>query len=179
MTPRSLFLIVLKIFGILMLKNLIIAFLTLLSFAGALSLASATWWNFAVELIVVVFLLACIYFLLFRTAKVLDLLRLDQGFSEKQFSLDLSMTDLLAIALIVAGVVILVIAIPDFCHAVTGYLSLRRLAMNGHMTALSTVIYSGVKILLGLLIIGERKRIVAFITKKETKEQGTEELDSL
>lgn len=179
MTPRSLFLIVLKIFGMLMLKNLILAFLTLVSFASALSVSSYTWWSFALELIVFLFLLACVFFLLFRTGKVLDLLRLDQGFSEKQFSFDMSMTDLLTIVLIVAGAVILLFAIPDFCVSLTRYLTMRRVATLGSGTEFQSTLYSGVKILLGLLIIGERKRIVAFITEKEVKKQGTEDQESL
>jgi len=41
----------------------------------------------------------------------------------------------------------------------------------------SYIIISGVKIIIGLLIIGERKRIVDFVEKRQVKKEGENEVE--
>lgn len=174
MTPRSLFNVILKIFGLFFLREIITTIPEVISSAFRYFNSSDIGpiiVTLIVSLLILAFYTYLVIQLLFKTNKFIDLLKLDQGFNEhelsfdekEKFSINLSSTTILTIALIVIGGMILTDEIPDFCRQFYLYFSQRGIKYNSSKFDLSYMFFAGAKIIIGLLILGERKRIVDFI----------------
>ncbi len=177
-TPGSLFNIILKIFGLFFLREIINAipdtFSVFIQFF-AVSELTPSLGMLIVSLLILLFYTFLALQLLFKTNNIIDVLKLDKGFQEHEFNFEeqdqnkysLPMASILTIALIITGGYILVDEIPDFCKQVYLFFDQRK-SFNGHTApAMSNMLASGTKILLALLILGERKRIVDFIESKK------------
>ena len=172
MTPRSLFNIILKIFGLLFLREIIylipqiISQITLLIRVIDYKVSSSSG-DEIVSLLLVLLALAFYWYiidkLLFKTNSVMDKLKLDQGFNQDEFSFNISTTHVLTIALFVIAGVILTTEIPTFCRHIFAYLQEKNITHGVAKPNYSYIIFSSIRIILGLLMIGERKRIVEFV----------------
>ena len=128
-----------------------------------------------VTLIAIAFYVFIIYQLLFNTNRIIDKLKLEQGFNQQEFSFNISTSLILTISLIVIGGVILTNEIPNFCRNIFSYFQEKNFTHGMTKPNYSYIVVSGVKIIIGLLIIGERKRIVDFVEKRKvTKEEENE-----
>lgn len=187
MNPRKLFNVILKIFGLFFLREIIIAIPQVFTsvapyFSGADIWTIITALGFV--LLTLGFYTAIAIQLLFKTDKFIDVLKLDKEVTDSElsfdtqndFTIDLNSNTLLTISLIVVAGVILTDEIPDFCRQLYVYVNQNSFRFNSIKPDPTYLITSAVKILLGLLILGERKRIVDFI---ETKKQVsvTEEVE--
>lgn len=175
MTPKIFFTIVLKIFGLFFIKDIIVAipplfstFFYLLREDSIMSGLSTLFFT----LLVLLFYGVIAWYLLINTNKILDALKLENDFDEEEFPFNISQHSIYIIALIVIGGVILIQEIPNFCRILYSNFEIARLTHTQENNDLSLIIFSGIKIILGLLLIGERKRIVnIFHKEKETEEQ--------
>lgn len=180
MTPRSLFKIILKIFGLFFLREIIITVPQLI-YSIIHGIDSGTFaegiFNFAVNVIVILFYGFIVAQLLFNTTNLLDKFKLDQGFDEDEFSFEneskkrkfaigISGYSVLSIALFVTAGVILVNEIPYLFQKLFLYIVDARSIGSTHDVSL--IVIAIVKILIALLLIGERKRIVEFVGSKKT-----------
>jgi len=178
MTPRNLFNIILKIFGLFFLREMVLVIPQLISWISFFiypanfdnnSHSNYGIGGFIAVLFIIAFYCCLIYLLLFKTNVVLDKLKLDKGFNQEEFSFNFSTSLVLTIALIVVGGVILTEEIPNFCRDIFSYFQEKNLTRGMTKPNYSYIITSGVKIILGFLIIGERKRIVEFATSRQKK----------
>lgn len=186
MTPKNLFNIILKIFGLFFLREIVYIIPQLIStipyftkqdnFDSGL-FSSGNILPFILTLIVIAFYVFIIYQLLFNTNKIIDKLKLDQGFNQQEFSFNISTTLILTISLIVIGGIILTNEIPNFCNNIFSYFQQKKLMPDVAKLNFSYIIISGVKILIGLLIIGERKRIADFVEKRKIKKEEENEAE--
>lgn len=133
--------------------------------------------TFIFTAIVLAFYAFIIFQLLFRTNSVLDKLKLGQGFNQEEFSFHISTSLVLTIALIVTGGVILINEMPDLCRQLFTYFQEKRLTHGMTNPDFSYSVVAAVKILIGLLIIGERKRIVAFVESRQKKKEQEDQAD--
>ena len=185
MTPKNLFNIILKIFGLFFLREIIYIIPQLISaipsfekaddFGGG-QFSSAEILPLMVTLIAIAFYVFIIYQLLFKPNKIIDKLKLDQGFNQQEFSFNISTSLILTISLIVIGGVILTNEIPNFCRNIFSYFQEKNLMHGMTKPNYSYIVVSGVKIIIGLLIIGERKRIVEFVEKRQDKKKEENEI---
>ena len=167
MSPRSFWLIVLKIAGIwLLLRSLTILVQFSSSWTALLAWASLNdvvpdLINFTV---ITAFFLLITWLLLFRTSRVLDLLKLDDGFGDEVFHFNLHRATMLRIAVIVTGIMIFVNALPSLVSNVYTAFQLKQIA--GHTAVSNTVsliVVYGVKVFLGVYLIYKSRRVVNFI----------------
>ncbi|MEO8117022.1 MAG: hypothetical protein ABI653_05180 [Bacteroidota bacterium] len=93
--------------------------------------------------------------------------KLTQEFDEEMFSFQISTTSIIQISLIVIGGVILIEEIPNVCRLLYFLVSEKDIAHQFY----AGIIVSAVKIIIALLLIGERKRIVGFMEKKKEAKQ--------
>jgi hypothetical protein len=180
MTPRSLFKIILKIFGLFFLKEIITTFpqfISSLIINIQLGRIEESVFTFAINAIIILFYGFIVFQLLFNTNTILDKFKLDQGFDEEELSFDttskndkfsiaVSASLVLTIAVFVVAGVILTNEIPNVCKHIFTYLLLSR--TNVEQNA-SFIIISIVKILIALLLVGERKRIVEFVVRNQSR----------
>ncbi|MBL0337261.1 MAG: hypothetical protein IPP73_18585 [Chitinophagaceae bacterium] len=169
MTPRSLFIIILKIIGIFLVKDILTTIPQLLYIIPQLNDSEMLSEN--ILLFIITFFTLFLYsflahFLIFKTELIITKFKLDSGFEQKEFVLSIHRSTILSISLIVLGGFILIEEIPMFCRQL--YLFFQEKRMTYGQTRPSTVfiIISGVKILTGLLLIGNQRRIVNFIEFK-------------
>lgn len=178
MTPRSFFKIVLKIFGLYFLNGFIAFIPQIVSSVSFMFQAGMNDLGLlATILLGIIFVFGLYgyvtYLLFFRTGKVLEWLKLDKGFDEETFSFDFPQASILTIGLIVVGGVILVNEVPNFCGALYQYIEQRNaFGLLNNRPDFYNVLIPGVKIIIGLLLLGERKRIVNFIDGKQKTESG-------
>lgn len=173
MTPRNIFIIILKVLGIFFIKEIIEATLQLLS--------TILLWSsdgngdmlmllfFSIIILGVYFLVS--YFLIFKSGLIIDKLKLDQGFDQSIMSVNIPVATILNIALIVIGAFVLINEIPQSCRLLYAYISEKRMTFGETQPDVSYIIYSAIKIIIALLLIGERKRIIAFVERKQIKEE--------
>jgi hypothetical protein len=177
MTPRSLFNIIIKIFGLFFLREIVNTIPQLISsffyFTREDTVAEGLW-TFILTAIVLAFYMFLVVKLIFNTSYFLDKLKLDQGFDQDEFSFNISSSRVLTIALIVTAGVILTNEIPNLCNHLFSYYQEKRMAYGMTKPDFSYSILSAVKIIIALLLIGERNRIVEFIEKRQSKNLAKE-----
>lgn len=183
MTPRNLFNIILKIFGLFFLREIVFIIPQLVSsisyFTESDPLVKTQSNNeglltLILTLVIIGFYGFIIYLLLFKTNNIVDKLKLDKGFDKEEFSFNLSRSLVLTIAVIVIGGVILTNEIPNLCRNIFAYFQEKSLTHGMTKLNYSYIIISAVKIIIGFLIIGERKRIVEFAEKRQAKNEDEE-----
>jgi len=180
MTPKSLFNIILKIVGIFFIIDIIeIAGQVISTIAFMFSPDSfdskGNIFIFSSSIVILAFYIFITFQLLFKTNNILNKLKLDRGFTQEEFSFRISEVSILTIALIVIAGVILINEIPNFCNAVYQYIQQKIIqSHSGTKPPLSYLILHGVKIVLALLIVGERRRIAAFAESKKNVELDVE-----
>lgn len=183
MTPRNLFNIILKIFGLFFLREIIfiipqlissIPYLTESDNFGEVQNTNEGVLSFILILVIIAFYGFIFYQLLFKTNNIVDKLKLDRGLNQEEFSFNISNSLALTIALIVIGGVILINEIPNFCRNIFSYFQERSLTHGIAKPNYSYIIISGVKIIIGLLIIGERRRIAEFVERRQAKKEDQE-----
>ena len=177
MTPRSLFNIIIKVFGLFFLREIINTIPQLISsviyFTKADTIQERLW-TFIFTAVILLFYTFLVFKLLFNTNYFLDKLKLDQGFNQEDFSFNISTSKVLTIALLVTAGVILTNEIPNLCRHIFSYFQEKRLTHGMTKPDFSYLIISAVKIIIGLLFIGERKRISEFVEKRQSEKQTDE-----
>jgi NADH:ubiquinone oxidoreductase subunit 5 (subunit L)/multisubunit Na+/H+ antiporter MnhA subunit len=179
MTPRSLFVIILKIFGLYFVKEIVVSIpqvtpVLLLLTRGNESAGDGILFLFF-TLIVLLFYSLVAYHLLFKPNYWVDRFKLDKGFEQTEFTLNMPISSVLTIALFVISGVILVNEIPFFCKQVYDFVQTGEERRIGIVKInFSHIIISIVKMIIALLLIGERKRIIAFIEERQNKNSDAE-----
>ena|SRR5215469_10684851 len=172
MTPRSLFMIILKCLGILFVKDILVTLPILLStFASFLAISQR---DQATESILTIFILIfsigiyflVAYYLIFKSAWIVEKLKLDKDFEEETFSIRIHRSSILSIVLVITGLLIVIDAIPVLFRQLISYFQVTDLFDR---TGVRNIIIPSVQIIIGLLLIGNQRQIVNFIERKRRK----------
>lgn len=175
MKARELFDIILKIFGLLVIKD----FLTQLSlilnpilfFIIRGSEAPEGLWMLALGILITGIYLAVAYQLLFRTHAVMKFLKLGDELGDADLSIAISKRNILAIALIATAGYILIYDIPVFCSLIYNYFELKESGiLEDVRTPVRDLVLSGARIIIALLLIGERKKIMDLLLRENKGE---------
>ena len=173
MSPKSFFNIVLKIFGLFFLREVIDSIPQMIGifafFRNGEMVEGIIY--VIVFLIVIGFYLYIISQLFFKTNRIIDKLKLDQGFSEEIFHLKFDKTQLFTVSLIIIGGIILISEIPNLVRQIISIVEMLKVRPYLEHPDYSYIIVSCAKIIIALLLIGERKRIVAVFENKLGEEE--------
>ena len=186
-TPRSLFNIILKIFGLFFLRELVNHTLTTLSVF--IEYFSIDEYETSIGTLIVAVLLLCFYIflifqLLIKTNNLIDLLKLDKGFIEYEFTFEqrtptqikLTLNEVFNISLIILGGFILVEQVPNLINQIYIFARERKSILYGSAEPTQTnMLLPSTKIIIGLLILGERKRIADFLANKTNNKNDIDE----
>ena len=107
-------------------------------------------------------LLPYFFFLIFKTQAIIRILKLDKGFDQENFQLKVHRSTILSIATVVIGGVLLAEEIPNFCHQLYAYFVEKKVPI-------SYTVLSASKIIIGLLLIWNRREIVNFVELRRKK----------
>ena len=172
MTPRSLFIIILRIIGVYVLVNLfsavppVTAAWVMGGGFGGLQLVFIT-------LLSILAILAVCYALIFRADSIIDRFALDQGFPETEIYVSLNEKACVLIALFLVGGLVLINEVPNLMQQVYAVIDPVPYSMMGEAEiSWRPVLLPLVKIILALLIIGERRRIAAYFLRDKSSTAG-------
>ena len=177
MTPRQFFNIVLKIFGLFFLREILNSIPQLISAILMLFRPedfTEGLFIFLGGLFILAFYIALTYQLIFKTPFLVDKLKLDKDFNDQIFDFKIPLQEVLTISIIVIAEVILVNQIPYLVKEIFEIVQTRKLSFGSTKTDYSYIIISTVKIVIAALLIGERQRIVEFITSRNSKSESSE-----
>jgi hypothetical protein len=169
MTPRSLFNIILKVLGIFFIQDFLAAIPQLLSVISYFTTPDARQeavWALITSLLVLFAYGIVSYYLIFRTNVIIDKLRLEKGFNQDNFPLNIHRSTVLSISIIVIGGLMVAGEIPNFCRLLFSYYQQKRMTRGLQDPEISYVVFSGIKILVGILLISNQRQILRFIEWK-------------
>jgi len=164
------------VLGILSIKELFIAIpqliSTILTFFQGYSISGGLL-MIVISLLTVAVVLWIAYTLIYKADSLVTKFGLDQNFTESTLNLNISGSSVLRIAIIVTGALLVISEIPEFCRIMYSLLQQQNLSyFQDGSPDWSRAVVSGVKIVIALLIIGERKRILQFLEKSPSAEQN-------
>ncbi len=102
---------------------------------------------------------------LFKTEWIINVLKLDQNFTEKRIDINLPYNNILSIAVIVIGALIFVEAIPKLCSTVYEFLKQKELFKD--YSGASWLMFYFLKAIAGYLVMTNSKKVVKFIDKRK------------
>jgi hypothetical protein len=174
MTPRTLFIIILRVLGILSLQDLFFSvpelLRVLLSFGKLYGLGDGFIMLF-VSLLSVALNLAVSYILIFKAPQLANKLKLDSGINEPILQLNISLPSILRIAIIITAFLLLLYEIPNLVRLIYLGIQQREVTMLRADVDWSPAFFSGVRIIIGFLLIGERRRILDFLSRNSEDEK--------
>ena len=177
MKLKDLFNIIIKVFGIFIIKDILSTLPYLI--APVLTMAESESRFDSGTLIITVLILALYgsiaYVLLFKTESMVSFLKLEPQLSDEYLTFEVSAVNILTIALIILSGFILIGELPSFCNYLYQYYQQSQLKFQETKPSVANLIVSGVKIVIAFLIIGERKKIIQLI-QKDQPGAGEEEI---
>lgn len=173
MTPRTFWLILIKLIGIYFIfdsLNVVVPFITgtFYVFKGSSDYPVFQIVSGFIVVIGVYFLI--FWYAIFRADSVVDKLRLETGFTETKFDINIHRSTILKIAVIVMGGLMFANVLPILCNDIFSYLRsttanivLRETTQSGWM------IYYFVKLLVSLFMMTNSRLVVNFIEWRRKK----------
>ena len=160
MTPKTIFTIILKIFGLWLILGLLeiipqtLSTIPLLLSADTRSQLSAS----ILLLLVLAFYFFVIRLLLFKSNFIIDKLLLDKHFDQQTIEFNIQQTAVIQIAIIVFGGLIFINSLPVLFEQIVSYLKQKQLAGSffDNPSFQYLLIYSG-KLILGYLLMSNSK----------------------
>lgn len=174
MTPGSLFNIILKVLGLFFIRD----FLTIIpQFLSVISLflnfSDGAISPFVASILSVAVYGYIAYVLIFKTGWVIEKLKLDEGFTEEFFPLNIHRSTVLNIAVITIGGLMVISAIPVLLRQLFlyyQYLRGQNAFLNTYPQPDSTIIIIYVaELIIGLLMLGSGRQLVNYIELKRKR----------
>jgi len=180
MSPRSIFIIILRVMGLFLLKDMIFSILGIVNSLFAFSpygREDSIIIRFGLPLLIIGICYALFHVLMFRTGIVVDKLRLDHGFEKHDFSFfekrtadfDIDFLSLINLALIIVGLYVMVSEIPGLLGNIANY---RRGSydIEGSNNG-AAILISAVKVIMGYIMVNAHAPIANFIDKKRKENE--------
>lgn len=171
MTPRSLFIIILKILGIFFLKDIVFSIIELFNAVLGPSFEDSKWMVILFSLLVLAIYVLITYILIFKPNIIINKLKLDVGFEEENFSMNMDHTVLINIAIIIAGLYLMIDKLPAFINQAFVYFRSRNISfLSNNSNNGMYVVQLGIEVVIAYILLANSRYISAFVTKKKREE---------
>jgi hypothetical protein len=180
MRAKDLFIIILKVFGIYLIKDVLLSIPPVLnSFLQMFDVSGATaFFSLIVSLLFLGLHFVIVYLLLFKTSFLVSKLNLTSELSEEPLVVNLHRSSVYTIAIIVTGLLILTFSIPNLIeqfYLLYEYNDLRKRLFAPSPYDYSGLIFAIAEVIIGLLFLGNQRTLVNYIESKRRK--ATQESD--
>lgn len=172
MTPRTLFTIVVKIFGLFFVRDIFQILTDIIPLAIRINpeeLKETLTIPVAMLILYILIYSIAAYYLLIRTDLVIDKLKLEKGFEDDTLNLVIHRSSILSIAVVLMGGYMIIDGIPTLLGQLKRYYS----DYNDHYKVtnptISYMVISISKIALGFLLVSKKRWIVNFIESQRRK----------
>jgi hypothetical protein len=174
MTPRSLFLILIKIIGIFLLFEALRLLPQIITAFPLFQYADHNIWEnlpYALYILSIAFVFYLIIrYCLFRPDWLVDKLALDKHFEEEKFDFHIHRSSILRIAVIVIGGMTIIDALPAFCREIFNYIRIERIeGMLYKKPSSYWFVFHGVKVLIGYILLTNSRWIVNVVERQRRK----------
>lgn len=174
MTAKNLFMIILKIFGVYLIKDIIIAVPVVLGYfiRGIVSTYEEILFGFILSVLSLSFYVGIVYMLLFKTNYIISKLKLTADLSEEPMPLKVHRSTVYTIAIIISGIIILVFALPNLVREIYywfEYIDAQKSIFSQASFDFTKMISAFAEVMVGLLFLGNQRLIVNFIELKSRK----------
>lgn len=171
MTPRTLFTIVIKVFGLWLLISSLIAIFHFLSTLYLIVSANRGDVDVAAGIAITVFafglLILLMWLCFFKTDIIIDKLSLDKHFPQEEFRINVHRSTVLSIAVLVIGGLIVVDELPVFVRLVFNYIQYKSMGpLYGAGGATNGLVNSIAQMVIGLFLLLRHRTVVNFIELK-------------
>ena len=176
MKASDLFLIILKVFGIYLIKDVLISIppvfysiLRMSEFSLGMGIT-----NLILSILILGIYTGICYLLLFQGKWIISKLQLTSGLSDEPLAFNPHRSAVLTIAIIISGIIILVFSVPSLVRSIyqwSLYMDLRKAMLNGDEFNYEKMIIAFCEVVIGLLFLGNQRLIVNFIESR--KRQAT------
>ena len=174
MKARDLFTIVLKIFGIYLIKDILLAIPPVLNnFYRFLKVdPDVALFSLIFSFVALALHFTIVYLLLFKTNFLISKLNLTMGLSDQPLIINLHRSQIYTIAILITGLLILVFSIPVLIkHLYTWY---EYVSSKERMFGVKFYDYSGLlisitEVIIGLLFLGNQQSLVNYIEYRKRK----------
>ena len=174
MTIRSVYFLVFRVFGLFLVKDILMVIPYLVSpvlIYFDSDFKSESLLSLILPFIVICILILVSWFFLFRPHKILDKINLEAEELNEPLTVSISAKSVILVSIIVTTGLLFLEEIPNFFKLLYQYYDESQIKFSEKKPSLLFLLISFVKILLGLLVFGERKRIVEFISKEIPEKQ--------
>lgn len=182
MIAKDLFIIILKVFGIYLIKDVLISippvlnsFLQMFEVSGAMA-----FFSLIVSLLFLGLHVVIVYLLLFKTSFLVSKLNLTSELSEKPLVVNLHRSSVYTIAIIITGLLVLTFSIPNLIeqfYLLYEFNDSRKRLFAPSPFDYSRMIIAIAEVIIGLLFLGNQRTLVNYIESKRRK--ATEESEVL
>jgi len=173
MTPKSLFIIILKVFALFLIKDILMfvpqmfPVITMMNPNDNLSMFLGPLIT-AIALFIIYIIL--IWLLLFKPAAIIRSLGLEKGFEQDRMTININSGAILTVAIFVISGLVLINEIPELVKQVLNYYQQKRYLGGISNPPISNIVISLVKIISVLLLLCFRSSIVRLIHSNTNKE---------
>jgi hypothetical protein len=168
MSPRSFWIILLKLVGIwIMFSSITVVPQFIISLWPIFS-SNQVFENWEVLLILLIAILIYLWIfrvLIVRPGSVIDKLKLDEGFDEDRLDFNIHRSTVVTIAIIIIGGLMIIDSVPLFFRQLFLYLQSRTTPYNSNLISPTWIFVYLVKTLIGYLLIANNRMVVNFIEK--------------
>ncbi len=174
MRAKDLFIIILKVFGIYLIKDVLLSippvlnsFLQMFEVSGAMA-----FFSLIVSLLFLGLHGVIVYLLLFKTSFLISKLNLTSELSDEPLVVNLHRSSVYTIAIIVSGILVLTFAIPNLVKEVYflyEYSDSRKRLFAPTPYEYNRLITAIAEVIIGLLFLGNQSTIVNYIESKRRK----------
>ncbi len=171
MKASDLFLIILKVFGIYLIKDVLISIPPVLYSMLQMSEFSMgmAFTNLILSILVLGIYTGICYLLLFQGKWIISKLQLTSGLTDEPLAMNPHRSAMLTIAIIISGIVILVFSVPQLVRSIYDwavYMDLRKAMLDSGDYNYEKMIVSFCEVAIGLLFLGNQRLIVNFIESR-------------
>jgi len=167
-TTRSLWTILIKIMGIWFVLDsirIIYSYLTYLLLAKSGEELRSVITAMGIVTLFVFFFFLVLYLCLFKTHWIIDKFKLDKGFLEEKFELNMHRSSIYAISIIVIGGLLLIRSFPELCRLVIVYFHQN----SAGTPTWSYILLHFVQTIIGIYFISGNRTIVNFVERQRKK----------
>ena len=174
MTPRTLWIIILKIFGIYILiqaLQLLPQLFTTIIYATVSAQREysqgESWIYIALAIFEICFFTFTIVVLLFRTERVIEVLKLSDGIKEESLEFNMHRSSILKIAVIIAGIILLIEGLPHLFDQLYAYFQqINSYSGFKDYPQAGWIILDLVKVFMGIFMLTSSRLVVNFIERR-------------
>lgn len=171
MKATDLFLIILRVFGIYLIKDVLIAIPAV--FYNILLLGDGSYGVTLVTLLYSVLSLGAYagvcYLLIFKSDWIVSKLQLTSGLSEEPLAMNLHRSSVYTIAIIIAGIVVLAFSVPQLVRSIylwSQFMDQRHSYLGSDYFDYEKILIPFTEVVIGLLFLGNQRLIVNFIESR-------------